>query len=96
MDPASVKLEGMHLTAILLPSKQQTTDLVMTVRILPNDLMRLHVAEKDPLDGRVRYEATEVLMPGRSYKTYLTSRTHQRTDSFGCCSGRQSYCCGIC
>ena len=36
----------------------------MIIRILPNDLIRVHIAEVNPLNGRQRFEATDVLIPG--------------------------------
>lgn len=51
-------------TAMLNPSKPQTTGLEMTVTVLPNDLFRIHIAEEKPLNGKKRFEADEVLMPG--------------------------------
>lgn len=49
---------------MLNPSKPQTTGLEMTVTVLPNDLFRIHIAEEKPLNGKKRFEADEVLMPG--------------------------------
>ena len=63
IDPSSVKVEENHLSALLLPSVHQTTDLEMIIRILPNDLIRVHIAEVNPLNGRQRFEATDVLIP---------------------------------
>ena len=51
-------------TAMLNPSKPQRTGLEMTVTVLPNDLFRIHIAEEKPLNGKKRFEADEVLMPG--------------------------------
>ena len=49
---------------MLNPSKPQKTGLEMTVTVLPNDLFRIHIAEEKPLNGKKRFEADEVLMPG--------------------------------
>ena len=74
--------------ALLVPSKQQTTDLEMIVRVLPNDLMRVHVAEKNPLNGRTRYEATDVLMPGVFFASSITRRLDQGAEVGGGVAGR--------
>ena len=58
-------MEGNLLKAILLPSKHQVTDLEMSVQVLPNDLIRVHVLEQHPYQDRHRFEATDVLIPGR-------------------------------
>lgn len=58
-------MEGNHLSALLIPSVSQTTDLEMIIRFLPNDLIRVHIAEVSPLNGRQRFEATDVLVPGQ-------------------------------
>lgn len=73
--------------ALLVPSKPQTTDLEMIVRVLPNDLMRIHIAEKDPLNGRARYEATEVLMPGTCFVVVIPSRHDQGAEDGGGVAG---------
>ena len=54
------------LKAILLPSRQQVTDLEMSVQVLPNDLIRVRVLEQHPHKDRHRFEATDVLIPGRT------------------------------
>ena len=64
MNPESVKMVDNKLLATLVPSKEQTTDLELVATILPNDLIRLHVSEQNPLNGRHRFEATDVLIPG--------------------------------
>ena len=69
--------------ALLVPSKHQTTDLEMIVRVLPNDLMRVHIAEKNPLNGRTRYEATDVLMPGLCFVSSIPRRLDRGTE-VGC------------
>ena len=52
--------------ATLVPSREQTTDLELVATILPNDIIRIHIVEKTPLNGHERFEATDVLIPGRS------------------------------
>ena len=54
------------LVATLIPSREKTTDLELVATILPNDIIRIHIVEKTPLNGRERFEATDVLIPGRS------------------------------
>ena len=58
-------MEGNLLRAILLPSRQQVTDLEMSVQVLPNDLIRVRALEQQPYKDRHRFEATDVLIPGR-------------------------------
>ena len=64
VNPESVKMVGNKLLATLVPSKEQTTDLELVATILPNDLIRIHISEQNPLNGRRRFEATDVLIPG--------------------------------
>ena len=71
-----MKVNEHSLHAVLVPSKPQTTGLELVAAVLPNDLFRLHVAEVSPLEGKKRFEADDVLMPGWPYPFLLTYRVH--------------------
>ena len=60
------------LHAVLVPSRPQTTGLELVATVLPNDLFRVHVAEVSPLNGKKRFEAYDVLMPGVLQPVVLT------------------------
>ncbi len=60
------------LHAVLVPSRPQTTGLELVTTVLPNDLFRVHVAEVSPLNGKKRFEADDVLMPGVLQPVVLT------------------------
>ena len=59
------------LLATLVPSREQTTDLDLVATILPNDLIRIHISEQNPLNGRRRFEATDVLMYYKLLLSYV-------------------------
>ena len=63
IDPTTVNVAENKVTADLIPSREQPSSLELVATVLPNDLMRVHIVEKTPYMNRVRYEATEVLMP---------------------------------
>lgn len=63
--PSSVVVQGNILTAGLTSTKHMTTELEMTVQILPNDLIRVRMLEQHPYKDRHRFEATDVLIPGK-------------------------------
>lgn len=64
IDPSSVTVSENKVVAGLIPSRVQPSNLELVATILPNDLIRVHIVEKTPFEGRVRFEANEVLMPG--------------------------------
>lgn len=64
IDPSSVTISDNKVIAGLIPSRVQPSDLELVATILPNDLIRVHIVEKTPLEGRVRFEADEVLISG--------------------------------
>lgn len=59
----------------------------MIIRILPNDLIRVHIAEVNPLNGRQRFEATDGFDSRLVYLLFVSYRVHQRATTC-CCIAR--------
>ena len=79
VDPSTVLVSENRVTADLIPSRVQPSNLELVATVLPNDLMRVHIIEKTPYSNRVRYEATEVLMPGLLFFFFMMGRVFQGT-----------------
>ena len=79
IDPATVSVTENRVSCDLIPSKVQPSNLELVATVLPNDLIRVKIVEKTPYEGRVRFEATDVLMPGMVILCFLIYRVF-----FGC------------
>ena len=79
INPSTVSIAKTKVTMDLIPSKAQPSSLELVATVLPNDLMRIHIAEKTPFENRIRYEATDVLMPGTMYCVFVIGRVFCRT-----------------
>lgn len=77
VDPSTVSVSENRVTADLIPSKTQPSSLELVATVLPNDIMRVHIIEKTPYSNRVRYEATEVLIPGIFLVFFVMYRIYQ-------------------